>query len=151
MSAASEPEDSIGCPCRWRGIATIPAALLGDRAGAAVVEFGFGIALFLMFLLGVIEFSRALWTENALQFSVEQASRYVIANPTATDGQIASYASSQLAAVDPAAVAISVSRDSFNGIAFVTVTASYPFNPVAPIVDIPAINLAARSRVSIAS
>ena len=134
-----------------RRITNVLAALAGDRAGTAIVEFAFGISLFLMFLLGVIEFSRALWTENALQYSVEQASRYVIANPAASDSQISSYTSSQIASVDPTAVTITVSRDNVSGVDFVTVIATYPFNPVAALFDMPPINLAARSRVSVSS
>lgn len=139
-------------PSRWRSrIASVLVALIGDRAGVAMIEFAFGISIFLMFLIGVIEFSRAMWTENALQYSVEQASRYVIANPTATDSQIASYTSSQIASVDPTAVTITVSRDDVSGVDFVTVIATYPFNPVAVLFNMPSINLAARSRVSVSS
>lgn len=139
-------------PSRRRpGIAGFVAALIRDRAGVAVIEFAFGISIFLMFVLGVIEFSRAIWTENALQYSVEQASRYVIANPTASDSAISSYASSQIASVNPADVTITVSHDTVNGVPFVTVLATYPFNPVAIFAQIPAMTLAARSRVSVTS
>lgn len=135
---------------RWREM-RFAAMLIGDRAGAAVVEFALVLPVFLLFLLGVVEFGRALWTDHALQFAVEQASRYVIANPTASDSQILGYVGSQLATVDPADVTITVNRDTASGVDFVTVTASYPFSPMSPIVDTPMITLSARSRVPLTS
>jgi Flp pilus assembly protein TadG len=53
-----------------------------DKSGAAAVEFAF-VGLALIFLLfGVVECGRMLWTQNALQYAVEQAARCAIVNTT---------------------------------------------------------------------
>jgi len=48
---------------------------LFDRAGATAVEFAILGPLLLVLLIGIIEFGRMLWVENALQYAVAQAAR----------------------------------------------------------------------------
>lgn len=43
--------------------------------GATAVEFAIVAPVLLMLLLGIMEGGRALWTQNALSFAVEQAAR----------------------------------------------------------------------------
>ena len=43
--------------------------------GATAVEFAIVAPVLLMLLLGIMEAGRALWTQNALNFAVEQAAR----------------------------------------------------------------------------
>ena len=50
---------------------------LADRAGATAVEFAILGPLVLVVLIGVIEFGRMLWIENALQYAVAQTARCV--------------------------------------------------------------------------
>jgi Flp pilus assembly protein TadG len=45
------------------------------RGGATAVEFAIVAPVLLMLLLGIMEGGRALWTQNALSFAVEQAAR----------------------------------------------------------------------------
>jgi Flp pilus assembly protein TadG len=54
-----------------------PLRALLDRAGATAVEFAILGPLVLVILIGVIEFGRMLWVENALQYAVAQAARCV--------------------------------------------------------------------------
>jgi Flp pilus assembly protein TadG len=48
---------------------------LADRSGATAVEFAILAPIMLMAMIGVIEFGRMLWVENALQYAVAQAAR----------------------------------------------------------------------------
>ena len=48
---------------------------LFDRVGATAVEFAILGPLLLVLLIGIIEFGRMLWVENALQYAVAQAAR----------------------------------------------------------------------------
>ena len=48
---------------------------LFDRAGAIAIEFAILGPVLLVLLIGIIEFGRMLWVENALQYAVAQASR----------------------------------------------------------------------------
>lgn len=65
-----------------------------DRRGASAVEFAIILPLLLMLVFGIMEFGRALWTQNALHYSVEQAARCATVDTTTcgTASQIASYA-----------------------------------------------------------
>jgi Flp pilus assembly protein TadG len=127
----------------------LPARLLHDRRGVATVEFAFATILLVMFMVGILEFGRALWTQNVLGFAVEQAGRYVIAYPAAADDDIKGYVATQLHNVDVSAVTVTVARDTAGGVNYVTVTARTPFTSVAPFVESALLNLSSSSRVPI--
>jgi len=55
-----------------------------DERGSAVVEFAIGAAVFLTATFGVLEFSRLLWTHNALSDAARRAARYAV-NHASTD------------------------------------------------------------------
>jgi len=57
--------------------------LLRDEAGNMAVEFGILAPVFLLFLFGIMEGGRLLWTVNALHYSVQEASRCASINTTA--------------------------------------------------------------------
>ena len=57
---------------------------LFDRAGTAAIEFGMVLPVFLLFIFGTVEFGRFMWSEHALDYAAEQASRYALANPSAS-------------------------------------------------------------------
>ena len=118
-----------------------------DRGGATAIEFGVALPVFLLFTIGLIEFSRILWTNNALQLAADEAGRYVIANPAATTDQIQTYATGKLVSVDPAQVTITVTRDTAGGVNFVTVTAVTPLSMMTNLVPLTGITLTGRSRV----
>lgn len=74
--------------------------LLRSRAGTTAVEFALLALPFLMLIFGVIDFSRLIWTQSAMQFAVEKAARCAAVN-TSTCGtlaQIQAYAGSQMLA-----------------------------------------------------
>jgi Flp pilus assembly protein TadG len=75
------------------------AALLSDRRGATVVEFALILPPFLLLLFGVVEFGRALWTQSALHFAVEEAARCAAVDATncATATQVQQFAVSRAA------------------------------------------------------
>jgi Flp pilus assembly protein TadG len=61
----------------FRGLAQ-PAPFrrfLGERSGAAALEFALVAPTLFLLVMGGIEFSRLLWTQSALQMSVAQAER----------------------------------------------------------------------------
>ena len=120
---------------------------LCNRSGTAAIEFAFTAPALLLFLLGIVESGRALWTDSVLQFAAEQAGRYALANPTASDAQITSVAAGQLPSVDSSKVTITVTRDSVNGVNFLTVNARYPFAAVSSLIPLGAITLTGQTRV----
>lgn len=96
--------------------------------GAVALEFALLLPVLLLFLMGIVEFGRALWTRSILQFAVEEASRYAIAHSTASSATIVAYAQGQVVGVPLADVAITVVSSA----ADVTVTASTNFQFVGP-------------------
>ena len=120
-------------------------AFLRDRCGAAAIEFGVALPVFLLFTIGLIEFSRILWTNNALQLAADEAGRYAIAHPTATTDQIQTYATGKLVSVDSSQVTIAVTLETAGGVNFVTVTAATPLTTL--LIPTTGITLTGRSRV----
>jgi len=60
--------------------------LVRDTSGAIAVEFAIIGPVFLLALLGMIEYGRLLWYENALHYAVEEAARCMsIATATCSD------------------------------------------------------------------
>jgi Flp pilus assembly protein TadG len=118
-----------------------------DRCGIAVIEFAFALPVFLVFVIGLIEFSRVLWTSNALQLAVDQAARYAVANPSATSDQITEYAAGQMVSIDATHVTLTVSRETAGGVDFVTIVASLPYDSITHLVPIGSITLTGESRV----
>ncbi len=60
---------------------------LADRTGVATLEFALVGSLFFIFIFGVIEVGRGLWTMNALNYAVQQAARCASVNSTACGTQ----------------------------------------------------------------
>jgi Flp pilus assembly protein TadG len=77
------------------------ARLWPARSGATAVEMAFLLPVFMLFLLGICEFGRALWTQTALQFAVEAAARCAAVSPSlctapgGTSMDVPAYAASQ--------------------------------------------------------
>jgi Flp pilus assembly protein TadG len=79
-----------------------PLRRLGTaRNGAAAVEFAIIAPALVMLLLGIMETGRAMWTQNALNFAVEQAARCaaIDQNDCGTTTQVQNYASTASGAV----------------------------------------------------
>jgi Flp pilus assembly protein TadG len=49
--------------------------LLRERRGAVAIEFALTVPVLLVVMLGIVEFGRALWAQNALHYAVEEAAR----------------------------------------------------------------------------
>jgi Flp pilus assembly protein TadG len=66
--------------------------------GNAAVEFALLMPVFLLMLLGVVEFGRVLWTQSALQNAVEAAARCAAVNTSlcGNASEVQSFASSQV-------------------------------------------------------
>ena len=52
--------------------------LRSRQSGAAIVEFSFAMIIFLMFLLGIVDFSRMLFTWNAANEAARAGARYAV-------------------------------------------------------------------------
>lgn len=74
-----------------------PGPFLSDNDGATAAEFAIISPVLLAFLLGIIGCGQMLWTQNTLQYAVEQAARCAAIAPSTcgTSAQIQSYAVSK--------------------------------------------------------
>src|SRR2546423_187892 len=59
----------------------------GER-GSTLVEFTIGALVFLTAIFGVLEFSRLLFTHNALSDSVRRAARYAVSHASADEASV---------------------------------------------------------------
>lgn len=69
-----------------------------SNAGSSAVEFAIAAPILFVLMFAIIEFGRAWWTKNALQYAIERAARYAVICTTncPTDGQVATYAANQV-------------------------------------------------------
>lgn len=121
-------------------------ALARDRRGAAAVEFALVVPVFLMLLLGGMEFGRYVWTAVTLEHAAREATRFALVHPeggsSMTADEIATLARSRAAglAADALDVAVSWSGGTGSG-GTVTVAVSYTYSfllsgflPLEPVV-----------------
>lgn len=122
---------------------------VGDRAGTIALEFGFVLPIFLTFVFGTVEIGRYMWSEHALNYAAEQASRYAIANPSVSNSDVQAYTLDQLMTVDQSTVTVTVANETINGIDYLTVTASLPYSTILPLVPLGAVTLTSVARVPV--
>ena len=70
--------------CLLRGIAGL-CGLRRDSRGTAAVELALVAPALFLFVFGIAETGRALWLQNALDYSVAEAARCASINPTICD------------------------------------------------------------------
>ncbi len=104
-----------------------PRALLrflADRGGTSVLEFALTAPVFIMLIVGSLEFSLALWTQMGLQHGVEMAARCASINPglCGDTTAIQTYAAQQSYGLDPPLTTFTVSAPACGK----QVTATYP-------------------------
>lgn len=88
--------------------------LLRSRSGTTALEFAFVALPFIMLIVGIMEFSRIVWTQSALQSAVEKAARCAAVNETLCTGsdQIRTFILSRtLAPLDALEVAYAVNAN----------------------------------------
>jgi Flp pilus assembly protein TadG len=120
----------------------------GKEEGSAVVEAAFVLPILLLFLIGSVEFGRALWTYHRMLLAVEEAGRYAmvygaspslltpascpnVVNVTLSNCAVAR-ANTYLADYGATGVTVSPSEDSSTP-KNLTITATYTFNFITPI------------------
>lgn len=119
------------------------------RRGSAMVEFGFLGPLFIVLITGSIEMGRLAYTQAALYFAAQEATRYAVVNEgVATASQIENFASSQLIGLDQSLAVFTATAPLSNATntSLVTVSITYPFNFLIPLPSLEQITLSAESR-----
>ena len=111
------------------GLGSLVPRILSERSGATAVEFAIIMPSLLLLLLGIMDFGRALWVQNALHFSVQQAARCasIDANNCGTPSQTTGFAARQAGAGFTSAMFTAASANCGN-----QVSASYPIQLYIP-------------------
>jgi hypothetical protein len=68
------------------------------NSGATAVEFALVAPILFLLLFSIMEFGRAWWTKNSLQYAAERATRYAVvcAGACPGEGAIKTYAANQV-------------------------------------------------------
>lgn len=120
-----------------------------NERGAAAVELALTLPLFLAAVFGVIEVGRLIYTQAALSYAAEEATRYAVVNEgSVTTTEIEAYAAARLIGVidsDTAVFSAAAPLDVVSNTSLFTVTVSYPYDFMLPYVADGAITLSASS------
>ena len=116
-----------------RGInRTLLARLWCAGEGVTAVETALLLPVFLLFLLGICEFGRMLWTQSALQYAAEAAARCAVVSSAGTCNSTSAtqtYAAGKVIGMTIPSSTFTVTGSCSGTI---TVTASYDFDFIVP-------------------
>lgn len=104
-----------------------------DR-GVAAVEFAIVLPVFIMLVMGIVDFGRIYWVKSSMQFVVEQSTRHAMVNSDITEAALETYAYAQEASVSGSGAVFDATIDASGAVNFMTVTGTYTFNFITPLV-----------------
>jgi len=132
-------------------VARVFRNLRRSRCGATAVEFAMVAPVFLIMVIGVFELGRAMWIRASMQYAVEETTRFAIVNTSATTSALATYASTAYSSsgINIAGATFSATQATTSGITYVTISGSYDFSVIVPLVPIPDVTLTAKSRIPV--
>lgn len=110
-------------------IALLRSLRIADR-GTSAIEAALVFPVFILMLLGIFEFGRALWAQSALQYAVQLAARCGAVDVTtcSTPGDVISYAVAESQPLTVPDGDFNASTQSCGS----SVSVSYPFSFVVP-------------------
>jgi Flp pilus assembly protein TadG len=107
-------------------------ALGACTRGAAAVEFAIVSGIFIMLLLGILEFGRALYAQSQIAFLADQAVRRVLMDPDVSSAALESALRDQFTAGNPEALAIQITSESAGNMTYRVVRIDFPFALLVP-------------------
>jgi len=122
-----------------------------NRSGAIAVEFAMIMPAFILLAFGVLEFGRALWAYNSLQYAVEEVARVSIIDSTQTNIAATALAGQVSVGLDPAALAINLTTvsDVTSGLDFIVVDGTYQFEFLVKNLNVGPLTLTSSTRVPV--
>ena len=107
--------------------------------GVAIVEMAVALPVFIMLLLGVVDYARAMWTYNTLEHAAREVGRYasvhsIDSGAPVTLDQLTTYAHNRCAGLAPDRLKVNASYQPSNTLGSkVTIDLIYNFSPVIPV------------------
>lgn len=98
------------------------------RQATALLEFAFLLPVFLAMMVGIMEFGRAMWIRQTLQYAVESASRTALADSSLSTSSISGTVTSDLIGLQGVVPVVTVTSSATQ----ITVFASYNFTFLVP-------------------
>ncbi len=140
----------------WRGngvarLRRAVAALASCRLGATAVEFALVAPVFLVMMIGTMEVGRAMWVKSSMQYAVEEATRYAMVNTSASTTYLESYAMTKISGMSAASGMVFSATKTTGPPDFMTITATYSFQQLIPLLKFCPCTLSAMSRVPLNS
>jgi Flp pilus assembly protein TadG len=126
-----------------------------DTSGAPAVEFAISSLVFLTILLGVAEIARYLGDRQDLMSAVHAADRYAVVHGSnssapATAASLRAMVASKLVLINAGAVTTTATFSPNNNPGSqVTITASYTWKPLVPMLHLPSATITATSTSTI--
>ena len=106
-----------------------------SRKGAAAIEFAFGLPIFLALVYMLFEFARIFWSQNTLEYAIEEAARFAMVRPTATVSEVQTVANNSAVGLSTDDLRFDVVFSDVNGSrGLVSITGTYNYAPVVPLV-----------------
>jgi hypothetical protein len=102
-----------------------------DQRGNAVVEAAFVLPIFLLFILGVVEFGRLYWVRHSMQLAVTETGRYALIHTTATDTELTSVMANTMYGLNVENFDLTFTNQTTNGINYKVVNATYDYSFIA--------------------
>jgi Flp pilus assembly protein TadG len=121
---------------KFRTLLLLPARrLLRRDEGSTAVEFALtGIPLVLL-SLGIIEFSRYAYTQSALNYASEEATRYaVVRGGTVTEAELLNVVEDSMLFLDTGLSAVCITAPTGTETAEITVEITYDYQPIFSLV-----------------
>ena len=123
--------------------------LLRDESGSFIIHFGFALPIVLSVIFATIELGRLGFSQAALQYAAEEATRFAIVREgQVTNQEIEDYAASKLTGVfdrQTAVIAATSPADPVTGTSLVSVQVSYQYQFLMPFLPQSGIQLAGTS------
>ena len=106
-----------------------------DENGGVAVEFAITATAFIVLVLGVIEFGRALQVRNELSYALDYGARHVLMDPTADATAVTAAIREKFAGPNADDLTVTLGTTTIDGIAYRTFDLSYPMTISVPFVD----------------
>lgn len=120
---------------RFRPLFLRAKRLLRREEGSTAVEFAFvGIPLVLL-SMGIIEFARYAYTQSALNYASEEATRYaVVRGGTVTESELLTVVQDAMLFLDTGLSAVCITAPAGTETAEITVEITYDYQPIFSLV-----------------